>query len=234
MTKPEKLEQVRGHCPNCGPQIYADIVAEDIESEDIDERAGIWTRMTSRILRCGGCKEVYFQQSRIFSEDWDYGDEVDAEGRPFPVYNDKTTYYPAPAKRKRPEWLLLDVDTTLGGLLRETYRALDVDARVLAATGARTVFDRAAELLKINPAITFKEKLDALHIAGHIGNAEREHLDVLTDAAGAAARRGWQPTVKQVDTIMNILETFIYRTFVIAGEVSKLKAQIPPKQERQK
>jgi hypothetical protein len=84
---------------------------------------------------------------------------------------------------------LLDLDADLYSLLKETYNALDVDARVLSATGARTIFDRASELLKIDPALTFMEKLDELQKKGHISSSERAQLDILTDAGGAAAHR---------------------------------------------
>lgn len=225
-----KIEQIRARCPKCGPERFADVIAEHDEHEDHDTEHGVWSNTTTRILRCGGCKEVYIQQVTIFSEDYDY--DVAPNGEPYHVYNERITYYPAQAKRKRPEWLLMDVEIHLGELLKETYKALDVDAFVLAATGARTVFDRASELLKVDPALGFKEKLNALHEEGHIGASERDHLDLLTDAGGAAAHRGWKPTPEQLDTIMNILETFIYRTFVIAAEAKKLRAEIPPRQRR--
>ncbi|XSC45083.1 DUF4145 domain-containing protein [Bradyrhizobium sp. RDT10] len=222
------LEQIRGHCPNCGPDRFADVVAEYRNTETLDSEHGMWATTESRTLRCGGCKAVYFQEVYTFSEDYDY--EHDGEI----IYNETITYYPAPAKRTRPEWLHRDIDGSLYDLLDETYNALNVDARVLAATGARTIFDRASELLGIDPAITFSEKLDLLLANGHIGTSERGNLDLLTDAGGAAAHRGWKPTLEQLNTVMSILEAFIYRAFVLDAEVKKLKTQIPPRQKREK
>jgi hypothetical protein len=99
-------------------------------------------------LQCGGCKSVYFQEVYVFSEDYDYDEGPD--GQPTMRYNERITYYPAPAKRKRPDWLtFLDIERILYGLLKETYDALDVDAHVLAATGTRTVFDRASDFSKL-------------------------------------------------------------------------------------
>jgi hypothetical protein len=185
----------------------------------------MYAKTTSRILQCGGCKSVYFQEVYIHSEDYDY----DAEGHI--RHNEKITFYPAPAKRKRPDWVsYLDLEEGLYVLMTETYNALDVDARVLAAAGARTLFDRASELLRIDPAVTFKEKLDLLRTSGHIGTAERDHLDLLTDAGAAASHRGWRPTPAQMNTVMSIVEAFIYPTFVLDAEVKKLKKQIPRRQ----
>ncbi len=229
----EKPKQIRGHCPNCGPARFADVVAEHTDHEEGDDEYGTWAETTSRILQCGGCKSVYFQEVYVFSEDFGYDEGPD--GQPIMRYNERITYYPAPAKRKRPDWLtFLDIERILYGLLKETYDALDVDAHVLAATGTRTVFDRASELLKIDPSLTFKEKLDLLQQHGHIGASEREHLDLLIDAGSAAAHRGWKPSTVQLNTIMSIVEAFIYRTFVLDAEAKKLKKQIPDRQKRKK
>jgi hypothetical protein len=227
-----KRKQVRGHCPNCGPARFAEIVAEYVDREEI-ERDGVWAETTSRILQCGGCKSVYFQDIYIFSEDYDYDDGPD--GQPILSHNERITYYPAPSKRKRPDWLtFLGLEHSLFDLLVETYNALDVDACVLAAVGARTVFDRASQLLKVDSSLTFKQKLDLLHQLGHIGASEREHLDLLTGAGGAAAHRGWKPTTAQLNTVMSIVEALIYRTFVLDREVKKLKKQIPARRKRKK
>jgi Domain of unknown function (DUF4145) len=67
---------------------------------------------------------------------------------------------------------------------------------VLAAIGLRTAFDRASELLGIDPNKTFAGKLSQLVVDGHIGSTEKASLDVLTDAGGAAAHRGWKTQSK--------------------------------------
>jgi hypothetical protein len=186
----KELKQVQGHCPKCGPQRYADVVGQ-YEATETDEVSGVWATTTHRMLRCGGCKTVYFQESYVFSEDYDY-DHHPVTGDPMMEYNVKITYWPAPAKRARPEWLsdLFGVDRGLHDLLEETYNVLDVDARVLAATGVRTTFDRASELLGVDPSLSFNEKLDEFLSNGKIGGDERKHLAILTDAGGAAAHRG--------------------------------------------
>jgi Domain of unknown function (DUF4145) len=215
--------QIKSHCPTCGPGRFANVLHKDRDRRDDDE-TGMWEETTSYMLQCGGCRTVFFQQDYINSED--YGPEGPEK---------TTTYYPAPAKRKRPGWFSpIDIDMGLHDLLKETYNALDVDARVLSATGARTAFDRASELLKIDPALTFKEKLSELQSEGHISLSEFQHLDILTDAGGAAAHRGWKPKPDQLDTVMAILENFIHRKFVIEAEAKRLKAELPRHQKRTK
>jgi hypothetical protein len=190
---------------------------------DDDEETGVWGETRYYILQCGGCRAVVFQEVSICSED------CEADGRPI----QRVAHYPAPARRKRPEWFsLFNLEAGLYELLNETYNALDVDARVLSATGARTIFDRASKLLKIDPALSFKDKLEQLQSNGHISASERVHLDVLTNAGSAAAHRGWKPTAQLLNIVMTIVETFIHRKFVLESEVRRLKAQIPRKPRR--
>jgi hypothetical protein len=146
-----------------------------------------------------GCEEFYYRK-----EQWNA----------FRLKNSRVTYWPAPTKRQLPPWVdtvLCWDDPELGDLITETYSALNNDARVLAALGLRTVFDRAAEDLGVDPALTFREKLDALEQIGKIGRSEKDALEVLTDAGGAAAHRGWKPSVDQLQTLMEIGEQFRMR-----------------------
>jgi uncharacterized protein DUF4145 len=119
---------------------------------------------------------------------------------------------------ERPDLLAEDDDNTNGLIFRGfrplwvshgTYEALNNDALVLAAIGLRTVFDRASEKMGVDPALQFDKKLDALEGMEKIGRSERETLEILTDAGGAAAHRGWKPTVKQLDTLMTVGEQFL-------------------------
>jgi hypothetical protein len=220
----KKPKEIQSHCPVCGAGKYAKVLAMHVVS-DTDEETGIWGKTTSYMLKCGGCKTVFFHEETLCSEDYD------PAGRP----ETRVTVYPAPAKRKRPDWFsLFGLQPGIYSLLEETYNALDVDARVLSATGARTVFDHASERLKIKPALTFKEKLDELQNRGHISASERTALDILTDAGNAAAHRGWKPTTAQLDTVMSILEAFIHRKFIVEFGAARLKKQIPKRQKRKK
>jgi hypothetical protein len=77
-------------------------------------------------------------------------------------------------------------------LLDSTYKALEHELGVLAAIGMRVVFERASELIGVEASKSFAKKLDQLRADGHIGAAERERLEVLTDVGwgGRAQRMG--------------------------------------------
>ena len=96
------------------------------------------------------------------------------------------------------------------------------------------MFDRASELLGVDPAKTFTEKLSELVQLGKVGEDERDTLNTLTDAASAAAHRGWKPKPQELDTMMSIIEAFLYRNFILPAEVKRLRQNVPTKQQRKK
>jgi hypothetical protein len=217
----ESLASVKGHCPACGPDVWADVVAHH-QSSFHDREDDTYGQIEYRILRCRGCEAVYFQRDEMFSEDFDpeTGDLLHT-----------VSYWPAPSKREKPNSSLdlAAVDIDLHSLFDDIYVALNNDLRVLAAIGIRTAFDRATDLLGINPAKNFAQKLTDLVTRGKIGSSEKDTLDILTDAGSAAAHRGWKPKPEELDTMMSIIEAFLYRTFILDAAAKSLKKNVPPK-----
>lgn len=186
------------------------------------------------MLQCPACDSIYFQIDSVFSEDeiytqhpatgevqWDLAHRID-----------HWPYTPT-SKRPTPEWVgkLSLVDSDLESLMSSVYVALDHNLDVLAAIGVRTAFDRASELLGIDPSRAFSSKLSDLVTAGKIGSEEQDILDALTDAGSAAAHRGWKPSAEELDTMMSIIEAFLYRTFLLGEAAKRLRAQVPARQK---
>lgn len=222
----------KGHCPNCGPNRNAYVVAQHEQRDETDD-GEIWVDTSYEILKCGGCDTTFVKKTERCSEDIDTReDPLTGEWKSF--LEEKVSFWPAPAKREVPDWAYAIgfVDSDLSSLFNDIYVALDNDLRVLAAIGARTAFDRASELLGVDPAKTFAEKLDALKTSGKIGEGEKDHLAVLADAGSAAAHRGWKPKLQELNTMMSMLEHFLYRNFVLSDEVKNLKSKVPPKPKR--
>ena len=207
---------IKGHCPSCGSGCKAYVRGEHVvHSTDPDD--GISARDVGMVLQCCGCERIYFRRDFWLSE-W--------EGV-------ETLYWPAPVRRQRPTWLeRIEVsERDLGMLLDEMYTALDNDLCVLAAIAARTVFDCASQLLGVDPAARFDEKLDSLHAGGKIGVHEKKILKVLVDAGSAAAHRGWRPTVDEISTMVEVVETFLHRSFILGDGIAKLGASVPARQK---
>ncbi|MDW9408154.1 DUF4145 domain-containing protein [Sinorhizobium meliloti] len=228
---PDKIgDRVKGHCPSCGPDRWAIIRGCYTKHESDDH---VWYSVDHRILQCPACDEVYHQTDSTFSEDFDIV-EHPVTGDPEWIQLHKFEHWPPPAKRKRPDWLtrLPTIDTELYKLMDEFYSALEMQLSVLAAIGIRTTFDRGAELLGIDPGRTFRAKLDDLRDQGFIGETERDSLQLMTEAGNASAHRGWRPTDEQLETMLQLIESFIHRNFILRHDVSNLRGAIPARPQR--
>jgi hypothetical protein len=123
-------------------------------------------------------------------------------------------------------------DDDLLRILDEVYIALDHNAWILAAIGIRTAFDRATELLGINPNVPFAMKLDQLLALQHVSKGQREMLEQLTEAGSAAAHRGWRPTKRDLGTLMEIIESFVHHAFVLPHDAKTLAKGVPSRPGR--
>ena len=221
-------EIIKAHCPECGGERKAYVRGKHQTHWSDDDGAS--STDTGFILECCGCERVFFRRDFWFSE-WETLGEHPITGEPRMEGGVQTTYWPSPVQRKTPEWIekIVESDPDLGGLLAEMYTALNNDLRVLAAIGARTAFDRASELLGVDASLPFRQKLEELVTLGKVGKDEQETIRVLVDAGSAAAHRGWRPKAGELNTMMDVIEAFLYRSFIVGDGITKLKASVPAK-----
>lgn len=208
-----------GHCPRCGPDRIADIVASHQERW-FDDEAIVGATTNFRILRCRGCETVYFQK-----ESWP-DEQFRGEHK---IHGPHVTHWPPPVKRSEPEWVSQLVDATLRNLLREVYGAVNAGHRVLATIGARTALDRAMVLNGAKEASSLKEKREELRDKGVIGKHEFETLFKLVDAGSAAAHRAWMPKSEELTTLIDGMEVFLFRTRVLKRAVDEINPPPRPK-----
>lgn len=170
------------------------------------------------LLFCSACKEAYMVSEPSYSE---YIPTDEHEGEVEHHWEGRTSQWPKPYIWDRPSWLpvLETRNPDLHSLLKELYTALDADLRVLSGIGMRTVFECTAEMLGVDRAGSFSEKLKSLTSDQHIGGRERELLSNLTEAGNAAAHRGWSPSDDELQEMMNILTAFLQRS-VVSGNKS--------------
>ncbi|MER8412610.1 DUF4145 domain-containing protein [Mesorhizobium sp. M1342] len=179
------------------------------------------------ILQCRGCEYIFVQKSSTNSEDLHqyYNEAGETESELI----ETLSYWPAPSKRLKPEWLgdfgvhIGDADQ-LEQAIAEVYGALDADLPILAAIGMRTCFDVAAILLGVDDDLPFAKKLDELVQRQKIGGIDKDRLAVLVDAGSASVHRGWKPKPKELDTLAEILEHFVFEAFVAPSRRSRLDA----------
>ncbi len=223
-------DKIKGRCPICGPDRWADVLGHAKNLEEANHC--VWFQTDHRILKCRGCEAIYHQIKEVFSEDYIQDDDGEWQ------YDAKIKHWPETPQilRNTPDWLnkLGTKDVRLEELISDMYKALNANLSVLAIIGVRTVFDRATELLSIDPAKTFDEKLNELLQAGYIGKTEKDHLALATDAGSAAAHRGWKPTDEELSFVLVTVEEFLKRVFIQSESAILLKSAIPQKPARKK
>lgn len=220
--KPDDV--VKAHCNKCRGDKNSHVRANHTVSGSDGPTS--WSE-TYDVLQCCGCDSLSVRRTFWFSEwdDMDYDDHGELVRRP----GIKISYFPPPTLRNKPDWADTVKDEVLRRVLDELYAALNTDLRVLAAVGARTLLDRAGFLLVDDPKGGFEGKLKALQIAGYISPQEKEVLDAMADAGSASAHRGYTPDPERLNSITDIIENFLQRTFVLKGAAEELRKSTPPR-----
>lgn len=239
-TQPENLTppMKKAECSNCGGLRNCDVQGSHNQRGGDDHFQ--WHTQWF-LLQCKGCEHAFAQTISTNSEDYvDYYDEQGEEARD---HDETINYWPALAKRKRPEWVSdAGIDAagaeTLDYALLEVYGALEAGLNMLAGIGIRTTFDVASELLNIQSSLTFQNKLTQLVGDGHIGEVDKARLNMLVEAGNAAAHRGWKPKADELHIMMEVLEMFIFRAFVepsrqrnLDASVTKIQTAIPQRNQ---
>ncbi len=217
------LQTTEGHCPRCGPDRIAYILASERyeDEEELTSNSGgpsmtVTFMFDYLLLRCRGCNVPYFQRNSSDTEGWEYRSES----------------WPLPAKRKKPDWVHKLDDQSLRDLLEEIYGALDANHRVLAAIGIRTALDQTMEPEGVDPTLPFKEKLNELQKKGVLAENDKQIFSKLIDAGSAAAHRDWKPAQEELTTLFEGMENYLQRVLVLKNTVGKI--DVPPKQKRPK
>jgi hypothetical protein len=221
-SKQKKKAPERLFCNECHKDTLHDLLKEvsDLEKSDIELGSGqfdtVWEETTNQMFECRGCKSVVLRRTWLFSE-------FDAK---------EVRYYPPPVARLKPTWFN-DLPNDLQKLLSEIYRSLDADTRALPMMGARAVLDRVI-VDTVGDVGTFTEKLKKLEEERHISAKGQEILKVALDAGSAAAHRGHAPTVKNVHSVMDIVENLVHSTYVLERVAKEIKKDLPLRSLKQK
>jgi hypothetical protein len=231
----EPKPTAKAHCPKCDGERTCEVhgtIYKPWDWEDRQHGHSMNGGVTHSLLECRGCETVFYETSSWNSEDVDH--YYDALGElQYDHFHEKVTY-PKPDTKTKPLWFdaMQKIDLQLHNILSQMYLSHDNHANILTAVGLRTALDRATELLGIDPAKTFDEKLNDLRNDGWIGQTERDVLGVVTDAGNAAAHRGWEPDKQEITDLLSAMEVFLHRAFIVGKKALSIKSNIPAKPKR--
>lgn len=230
-------EVFRAHCPRCDG-VRKCIIHGEFDQPWVhdDGRNHMEGQVDHKLVECAGCEMVFYYKSSWDDQDWD-GDYHPVTGKTIISYPRTIETYPAPEKEsQKPDWIwdIAKSDPLLHSILYEVYQAYEAGSFILASVGLRTAFDRTTEILKIDPNLSFEDKVIELTKEGYIGETEANTLAVVTNAGNAAAHRGWAPDPKAFKVLIATLEQYIYRVVVTGKAALDLNVEIPVRPPRAK
>jgi hypothetical protein len=203
-------------CNNCCRETDHKILKEQRVSDEDEGCDHSWDT-THRMLECQGCHAISLQ--RIVTTTAYDGVEIE--------------YFPPPVSRRKPDWAndsLSDVPASIDALLTEVYAALHANTRRLAAMGARALLDMVMTD-KIKDVGRFDQKLDALVSGAFVSQKQREFLEAALDAGSAASHRGYCPTARDLNLVMDIVESIIAQIYVLPEAAKQLMKSTPKRKK---
>lgn len=228
------MEKIKVPCPYCKGEKNCNTVGyKKREWRDSDADNYFWAEEEYMLLECLGCEGVFTYIKSSSSEDYEI--KRNAEGYDYMEPNYHISIYPEQEKA-RPIWFnkILNKDYQLYKIMDEMYIAFQNKSFILAAIGLRTIFDRATEVLEIDPGHTFGDKVHALEENGLIGAVEAQHLKVVTEAGNSAAHRAWSPSEDEFKSLLDIIETLVIRTILKDDNIYEISEKLPKKPPKPK
>lgn len=206
------------HCNACSHETEHYILKEH---QQYDEEG---PNFLHEFLKCCGCHRI---SMRITSP-----------------YSSNETKYPPAISRPIPSWAtdydiydLIDekppVPKTISALIVETYTAVQSGSNRLVAMGVRAVLD-AIISEKLGDVGSFKAGLDGLLKAGYISSRQQMMIDSVLEAGHAAIHRGWFPSGRDIEILLDVLESLIETVYVHEGRAQELEKRVPKRVVRSK
>ncbi|MET4489033.1 DUF4145 domain-containing protein [Bradyrhizobium sp. LA7.1] len=218
---------VKAHCGVCHGEKNSWLHAEYTQKGG--DGADAWSE-TYQTVQCCGCDKLSVRHE-VWRSEWDEAD-FDEQGRSVTRRVARVTHHPAQTVRAKPPWAVALGDEVLRDVINESYLALNGGLRMLASVGARTLLDRAGNILVGDVKGGFEGKLSALATAGRISQSDKEALDAVADAGNASAHRGYAPEAERLNHIFDVIENFLERAFILTPAAAEIRKTTPPRAKR--
>lgn len=212
MAKPTKT---RSHCNVCLGQKHHEVLyrCHEDETDEHDGHVYLIARELYELVQCCGCGNVSLRVTYSYSGD----------------PNEHVRYFPPAVSRRLPrwfsdiKWVWTSPYSDVHELFKEIYSALYSGNNRLAMMGTRAVVDLALTH-RLGDIGSFERKLDEAKRIGWITEVEHSTLKAAIEAGNAASHRAYCPTEQQLGRVLDIVEHFIERCYVLeesAGEIAK-------------
>lgn len=174
-----------------------------------------------------GCDAITFRHASWFSED------QDDNGSPI----GRELMYPPRIARSKPDWLgavlqspFWTGETAVEQFLKEIYTSLDNSCPRLAAMGIRALIEYII-IDKCGDHGNFTRNLEEFRSSGYVSPNQAKQIAAVIEMGHAATHRVFQPSVDDLKTSMDIVETIIADMYVHPERATKLASSIPTRKK---
>ncbi len=209
----------KAHCNSCVQETNHRIIASRKKRhgkllDEYDPDSEIYVVNTYEMLECCGCENISLRRTSWFSEEpQDLG--ID--------------YYPPAVSRPTPQWSH-DLPFDERSLLDEVYATLHAGSRRTAMMGARALIDIAL-MSKVGDQGSFAKTLAEGEKQGFISRSHRTVLEAAFEAGSAAAHRGYNASVEEVNQVIDIVENLLHSVYVLESLAQNLRQKTPPRKK---
>lgn len=202
------------HCNSCRRHTKHDVLNRHVVDDSyVDEHGVEVSKFTYTFLACRGCSTASLMVN--------YFDNLVGEYEP--------VLYPARTFRRLPQWSC-QLNREWRELLQEIYSTLDAGSRRLAVMGARTLLDLYLTATVGNDGY-FVERLEKLVRVGELAPLDKGTLRAALEAGNAAAHRGYNPAVTDLNIVMDIVENLLQK-HVLQSTAKRLEKTTPPRTQK--
>ena len=170
---------------------------------------------TFETISCNDCECVSFAHSYVVSRGSGATDERWVD------------YYPSPASREQPWWLLAcSMNSELKLLCAEIYEALSGGQQRLAAMGIRALLEQVM-VTKVGDQGTFAKNLDAFCDKGFVSPVQRDAINHVLEVGHATIHRRFVPKRSDLNTALDIVEGVLAAIYVHPRAAAELSDRVP-------
>lgn len=217
-------ENIKVHCNQClGERWHKTLhFAQKEHVEEYDEPGNIYHEICDyRLVECNGCESI-----SLHTEWWCNGQSEKL-----------IEQWPPKLSRRPPKWVndLFFTENIYNPFkrefLHEIYVALRSNSVRLAVLGIRALLEQVM-IESIDDQGRFIDNLEKFQEEGFISKRQREALGPVIEAGHASMHRGYKPTLREVEAIMDVVENVIESIYISKQKSSTLN--VPPRPQRSK
>ena len=214
-------------CPTCDRDTHCSV--EYHKKTTSDDDSGVWATDHYHVLRCGGCRTVFFYHQNYFSEN-----DLDSDGN---LIADEYIYPTPTSKLKIVHPVNDEVEDALrNGEGKKTYASLLYDevchainnsCRITGMLGIRSLLGEVCGM-KTGFNENFSANLDKLIEEEFLAPKQKDVFKAIINIGNSTVHSSNVPHVNTLHLCLLTIESLVVSLFIVPQHEEKLKKVAPP------